>query len=446
MEKNQEVSKYQLSPGIVHLGVIAVIIVVVAVAAFLLFPRSKGELGSPPWEQLREAVTSDDASLDDSCGNDTGNGDKIISGPKRGARSDIDQDNPFRSLTVHPTNPDIVYVGTERNGIVRSKDGGKTWDRLRYGIRHLREGYPEVYDMAIAKSNPDVIYAAITGGPGPVTGNAPSSNGGVYKSVDGGETWQRKNCGLHSGGALSIWVDPEDENHAIVGFDAGEITFSGHGVEPGFYPGGLYQTLNGGETWEKATDMEPVDSNSYIQIIGSSDQITTLGTYGRDQKGSPRSVGIIKSDDNGKTWLAVGEKIRELVVGYFGVSSDGRTIYASSSKLGIWVSEDGGSNWDQRNVRGYIYIPVVDPANSERVFFGTGNDLSLTEDGFKTGKKVITGSIRDTKHFSDVVFAPSDPKTVYAIAVGYDLYKSTDSGETFTKLGNLRQDVLNKVP
>lgn len=430
--------------GIAYVGVVLVV-VVVAVAVFFLLPRDSGKSGLPPWKRLGNLIGRRVADSDDPCGNDIGNGAEMISGAEAGVRDDIDHDNPFRSLTVHPDNSDIVYVGTERNGILRSKNGGGTWERLRYGIRHSEWGYPEVYDMAISRSNPDVIYAAITEGPGPVIGRAPSSNGGVYKSVDGGDTWERKNCGLTSGAVLSVWVDPEDEDYALIGLDAGEITYDFPGVEKGFYPGGVYQTYDGGKNWEKATNLEGTENNSYIQIKGSENAVYTLGTYGRDNRDRDKNIGVLKSGDKGRNWMVAGERYRSRMAGYFAISSDGRVVYVSKNDYGVIVSEDGGESWSELNLNNYIYTPAVDPQDSKRVFFGIGNDLYVTNDGFRTSNRLTSRTSRETVHFSDIVFAPSDPAIIYAIAVGYDLYKSTDSGETFAKIINLREDVLEKV-
>ena len=86
-------------------------------------------------------------TIDGSCGNDIGNGNELIQGPDGPANEDFDQ--VFRSLAVDPTDENIVFVGTERNGIFKSVDGGATWQWLRCGIRHMIGGYPEVWDIAI---------------------------------------------------------------------------------------------------------------------------------------------------------------------------------------------------------------------------------------------------------------------------------------------------------
>src|SRR3989344_4001974 len=85
------------------------------------------------------------------CGNEIGNGDQIVSGPQ--SPGEGDRDNPFRSLTVNPSSPNVILVGTERNGFVRSSDGGNTWERFRYGVRHETEGYTEIYDIGIAANS-----------------------------------------------------------------------------------------------------------------------------------------------------------------------------------------------------------------------------------------------------------------------------------------------------
>lgn len=101
----------------------------------------------------------------------------IISGPS--GPSVGDTDSPFRSLTVHPTNPNIVLLGTEANGFVRTTDGGTTWTRHREGLRDSGTAYPEIYDIAYAPSDPNIVYAATVDSPGPPTGPYPSALAGV---------------------------------------------------------------------------------------------------------------------------------------------------------------------------------------------------------------------------------------------------------------------------
>jgi hypothetical protein len=97
---------------------------------------------------------------DDPCGNGIGNGYEIISGPS--GPTEVDRDEVFNSLEVDPLDPDIVIVGTERNGMFRSIDGGATWQWVRRGLKHTEHGYPEFYDMLISPAGSDVAVFMIS--------------------------------------------------------------------------------------------------------------------------------------------------------------------------------------------------------------------------------------------------------------------------------------------
>ena len=179
----------------------------------------------------------------DPCGNDIGNGNEIIFGQV--TPTEWNPDNPFRSLTIHPSDPNIILIGTEANGFVKSINGGQTWVRNRYGLRHsIASGeqlYPEVYDISWSESNPDIIYAATTSGPGPLSG-PDGGDGGIYKSTDGGQTWVRKNCGLENEWIFSVHVNPDNSDDVVIGVSGGETTGSWGGIEKGdYFDGGIFR-------------------------------------------------------------------------------------------------------------------------------------------------------------------------------------------------------------
>src|SRR4051812_29871104 len=121
-----------------------------------------------------------------------------------------DQDNMFHSLTVDPVDENIVYVGTETNGIFKTTDRGLTWTRLRNGLKctTTHTFYPEIYDMAVDPTNHNTVYAATITGPGPASpATFPSASAGVYKSTDGGQSWVQKNTGLAGTYTSGILVD-----------------------------------------------------------------------------------------------------------------------------------------------------------------------------------------------------------------------------------------------
>ena len=377
------------------------------------------------------------------CGNEAGNGDEIVDGPPGPDYGAEDYDQIFRSLSVHPLNPDIVIVGTERNGFVKSTDGGITWTRYRAGLRHTDIGYTEVYDIAIDPNNPSVIYAATVDSPGPVVGNYPSSIGGLYKSADGGETWFRYNCGLDNSRVTSVRVDPGNSDNIIIGLEGGEPSFTG--LEGVYFGGGIYRSTNGGMRWLKVDVLNNDDTlNGFWQIstFGSGSNFITFGVCSFQNSGSGLSsnVGFLKTTDAGKTWTPFGEQLREKIITHFGLSQDGQIIYASErDKYFLYKSIDGGDTWSETGIVQAGGPVAVSPANKDLVVYAGFNRLYRTDNGFQTYELVLENDSR----IDDIVFSESDPEIVYVGTTGYNIYKSSDSGKTFSLLVNLRQDVLN---
>ena len=129
------------------------------------------------------------------------------------------------------------------------------------------------------------VFAATHGSPGPVKGDYPSAMAGVYKSVDGGETWVRKNCGLTNSQVLAIRFDPSDPNSAIAAIGAGYRTFTGGAAErdglPDFFRGGIYRTVDGGDSWGKISTGTNGELNRFNTIVVSGHDRPVWTTFGR---------------------------------------------------------------------------------------------------------------------------------------------------------------------
>ncbi|UCH72101.1 MAG: hypothetical protein JSW62_00705 [Thermoplasmatales archaeon] len=380
----------------------------------------------------------------DPCGNAVGNGNEIVFGQV--TPTEWNPDNPFRSLTIHPNDPNIILIGTEANGFVKSIDGGQTWTRLRYGLRHGvasgEELYPEVYDIAFSESNPDIIYAATTGGPGPLAG-PDGGDGGIYKSTDGGETWVRKNCGLDNEWIFSVHVNPDNPDVAVIGISGGETTGSYGGIQSGdYFDGGIFRTTDGGENWIRVNLSVNDNKNGYKYIKSQLDDSSVLYTFGLNWEGSFPNIGFYKSTDGGETWNAFASDLRDHRISYFDLSSNGDVIYAVD-EMKIVKSTDSGNTWSEYELYSSGYVLSVFPDDSERILFSKVDGVYLSEDGLQTETKVIDVKGR---HPSDIAIATSNSNIAYAIDVGYDVYKSVDAGRTFTKIVNLREDVLEVIP
>jgi len=131
-----------------------------------------------------------------------------------------DSDNTFRSLAVHPTDPNTIMIGSEGNGIFKSTDRGATWTRNNVGIHYSSFGswsaYPEIYELIFDSSNSSKVFAATTAGPRPTTEDG---IGGFYYSGDGGETWTRFIQGFHNYAVASVAQDPSNPNVLYIGMD-----------------------------------------------------------------------------------------------------------------------------------------------------------------------------------------------------------------------------------
>ncbi|MEE8402738.1 MAG: hypothetical protein V3R93_03200 [Candidatus Hydrothermarchaeaceae archaeon] len=388
-----------------------------------------------PDEKIEEGVIS--KIKDDECGNEPGNANEIIPGPS-GHEGDYNIDNPFRSLTIHPENPDIVLVGTERNGFLKSTDGGLSWTRHRKGIRHDKPvegappselGYPEIYDIAMSESNPDIIYAATTGGPGPLAGEY-GDDGGMYKSTDGGKTWKRRNCGLGNSWVWSVHISPDNPDEVVIGIAGGEVSGWGLPISGEYYEGGIFRTTDGGDNWNRV-DVGTYDNVSAYRIIASArSNPSLLIVSGFNMIDGSKSLGFAKSMDGGKTWETFANELKVQGIDYFDISSDGSVIYAAASNIyKILKSEDGGNSWGEYAIGTSGYAIAVSPSDPRRVLFSKAHGVFLSTDGLKTEKQVIELTTSGHEHVSDMVFAPSDNNIVYVITSGsYNLYESNDGG------------------
>ncbi len=370
------------------------------------------------------------------------------SGPT-GPESGNDGDRSFGSLTIGPDDPDIIIFGTEYNGLVRSRDGGQTWERLRYGIRHDNGRYGEIYDLSISASHPNVMYIAVVGGLWPMDDNLSTS--GVYKSTDYGDTWERKTCGIANGSIGSVHVLSDDPDTVLVS-DAGGTTSGWSADIPAgtFFEGGLYRTTDGAETW--TTAIEGGRSGGYVytkaQEIGGPDFLLAH-TVDTGKDGTEPLLWIC-STDRGATWESCMLHLRDLPAG-MAFSSDAQTIYRSvADEYTMYHSTDGGHTWDSTFIRFHAEIIKVSPTDSNRVLFHMisweeprEGGLYLSTDGMQTFSQVIDWT---DSFFEDIEFAPSNPNIVYAMTNHFHVFKSTDGGETWTYLVDGRNDVLNAIP
>ncbi|MCR9246785.1 MAG: hypothetical protein NXI31_17260 [bacterium] len=367
------------------------------------------------------------AAPSDPCGNDLGNGEEVIAGPAM--PSDPFGDQVFRSLCVDPNDADTIYLGTEENGLVRSTDGGVTWQRLRRGMRHSGTAYPEIRDVAVSPFDANRIIVATSDSPGPITGSVPSAIAGFYHSRDGGLQLERGNCGLPSGAVSALAFDPTDATRVLAFVSGGRATFTPRVGE--FFAGGIFDSADFGTTWGAVSAPPGSDKNVYWVVATSTNE---LFTFGIGHESGVSNLGFLRSADGGRTWTTFAASQRAKLISEFDVSQDGMTIVANERDTFVMLrSVDGGVTWDTLSIGGNGPV-AVSPADPDIVLYDDNGTLRRSTDRLAS-VNVVLGSGR---RFDDVEFAPSNPQVVYAATEGYDLWCSTDAGATWTFRINLR--------
>jgi len=294
-----------------------------------------------------------------------------------------------------PANPNVYYVGAASGGIFKSTDGGIHWDPI-----FDEEPVSSIGSLAVAASDPTIVWAGT--GESFIRSHISVGNG-IYKSLDAGKTW--KPMGLEKTGRIAnVILDPHNPNIVLA-------CALGHAYGP--QPDrGVFRTTDGGKTWEKVLFVDEntgcsdmgMDPNNPRTLFAGMWQIE-IHTYGRKSGGS--GSGLFKSTDEGVTWKRLeGHGLPHAPVGRIAVrvaQKDSNRVYAlietgdgvpmegKPTQSGqLWRSDDGGESWQlvnsDRQIRGrtaYYTREEISPDNENEVYFFT-SAFSRTLDGGHT--------------------------------------------------------------
>jgi photosystem II stability/assembly factor-like uncharacterized protein len=151
-------------------------------------------------------------------------------------------------------------------------------------------------------------------------------------------------------------------------------------------------------------------------------------------------MGFLRSEDGGENWTTFAPSLRTRLITTFDVSTDGRTLYAiERDAFSVLKSIDSGSSWDELAV--FANGPVmISPSEPDVVIFSEWGKVYRSVNGLQSYNLVLTA----TDRVDDIEFAPSNPNLVYLATKGYHIYKSMDSGLSWSHLINLRSaGILN---
>ncbi len=366
------------------------------------------------------------------------------------AQSADDEGNPLASIPLRPIGPAITsgrisdfafypggdhefLVGVASGNLFKTDNGGITWTPI-----FENEGSYAIGVVELDPNDSKTIWV------GTGENNAQRSvayGDGVYKSVDGGASW--KNVGLKDSGHISqIWINPENSDDVLV---AAQGPLWSDGGDRG-----LYRTLDGGESWQRILEIDEHTGVNEFVVDPRNHDVIVASSYQRRRhvwvliNGGPGSA-IHKTRDGGKTWEKISAGLPSDHMGRIGLAgapSDPDMIYAiieaNDEEKGVYRSTNFGGSWEKRSSYmttspQYYNELVIDPLNPERVY-ALNTFTMKSEDG---GKSFAPISMQ-WRHVDDhaLWIDPTNTKHLY---IGGDggIYESYDRGDTWRHVRNL---------
>lgn len=361
---------------------------------------------------------------------------KAISGLKLRGIGPALMGGRIADIAVHPTRPGTWYVAVGSGGVWKTTNAGITWQPIFDG-----EGSYSIGIVALDPSNPETVWVG-TGEN--VSGRHVGWGDGVYRSRDGGASWEK--MGLETSEHIgAIHIDPRDSNVVLV---AAEGPLWSAGGERG-----VYRTADGGATWDAVLTVDEHTGATDIVADPSNPDTLYAAMYQRRRHtwsflgGGPGS-GIYKSTDAGRTWRQVKTGLPKGDMGKIGLAVTPAdpsivfaTVEAGEKEKGFYRSTDRGESWEKRsdyisNGTGpHYYQEIVASPHDRDTVYQVDVFLHVTRDGGKS-----FNSLEDGKHkHSDNHAIWIDPANGDHMLVGCDagLYETFDEGGSWRHFPNL---------
>lgn len=348
--------------------------------------------------------------------------------------SSFGQDNSGRlnSIAIHPTNPDIIYVGGAQGGVWKTVNGGATWVPLTDAQCSLAMG-----SVALDPKNPEIVYV----GTGELNFSGDSYYGcGMLKSTDGGQTWAEIGRSVFTAQGRRPRISRVVVDNATANTPSAIVLAA--------TDAGVFRSADAGLTWlltsgpvGAVTDLVADTSTAGVFYAANGD----IGGGGVSARN-----GIFKTTDAGLTWskvwlpptnagrisLAISPSSPSML--YAAVQTATTAGANANSLLGIWLTNDDGATWSQKFGQNqvlcgqqcwYNMVIAVDPASPRTVYFG-GISLHKSTDSAATFTDIGNSIHVDHHAFA---FHPTTPGTIFAGSDG-GIFKSVNAGSTWTSL------------
>jgi len=315
------------------------------------------------------------------------------------------------AVAVARTDGNIVYVGmgeacirgnaSHGDGVYRTDDGGRTWTHL--GLEETRQ----IGRVAVHPTNPDVAFVAALG-----DAWGPSEDRGVFRTRDGGRTWEKVLYRDEDTGAIDLVLDPSDPNTIYASLlELRRFPWGFRSAGPGT---GLFKSTDGGDTWTELTDNPglPEGLKGRIGIAVSPanpDRVWAIIDATLGEKG------LFRSDDAGATWNRVNENADLLQRPWYyhhvtADPADENTVFVLNVRL--WKSTDGGETFEMVLTPHPDHHDLwIDPNDPNRMINGSDGGGSISFDGGNSWSGLLNQSTAQLYH---VVTDNQTPYRLYA--------------------------------
>jgi photosystem II stability/assembly factor-like uncharacterized protein len=349
-------------------------------------------------------------------------------GPFRGGRT--------RAATGVPSQPNVFYMGQVDGGVWKSTDYGRTWNPI-----FDDQPTQSIGAIAVAPSDPRIVYVASGEG---LQRPDLSVGDGIYKSVDSGKTWAH--LGLRDGQQIpALAVDPRDPNRLFA-------AVLGHPYGPN-EERGVYRSTDGGATWQKVLSKDQNTGASDIEMDPANPDVlyaclwrARQGPWEDKNEYGGAGGGIFKSIDGGNTWNKLaGGLPTDLVQAYVAIApSYPQRLYSSlatSKDTHIFRSDDAGAHWTQfttdarpalRIGGGDLAVPKVDPKNPN-IIYTTSIVTWRSTDGGKTWTGIRGAPGGDD--YQNMWINPDNPNTILLVS-DQGAIITVNGGETWSSWYN----------
>ncbi len=293
------------------------------------------------------------------------------------------------AMAVSPSDPNVIYVGTGEasirgdvswgDGVYKSTDAGKSWRNVGLSDTH------HIGKIQIHPQNPDIVYVAALG-----HAFGPNAERGVFRTLDGGKSWQKVLYVSDGAGAIDIALDAA--NPRILYAAIWQVHRHFWELVSGGEDSGLWKSTDGGETWLEISRAKGLPPSGILGKIGVTASPAKAGRVWAIIEAEGDKSGVYRSDNGGDSWELLTTN-RDLLarpwyyMHIFADPQDSETVYVTNLKM--WKSTDGGKNYGEiTTLHGDNHDLWIDPRDPQRMIEGHDGGANVSFNGGETWSTV----------------------------------------------------------